>query len=185
MTGYPVMAGLSRKSMITRVLNIKNADALNDQLSVLTLALIQGASFLRVHDIKEANEVKPIVSEYVRVQKSKGEISFLIFYANFVVQEIHMDLFHIGFLSVRLIDLIDIAIVTFLLYKLYNLLRGGVAINILSDFLQCMLCTGYVSKILNMFIGNYPGTVYQSGFYRPNHRISAGSQKVPDCIRNE
>lgn len=36
-----------------------------------------------------------------------------------------MDLFHIGFLSVRLIDLIDIAIVTFLLYKLYNLLRGG------------------------------------------------------------
>ncbi|MFN8145336.1 MAG: dihydropteroate synthase [Bacteroidia bacterium] len=72
MTGYPVMAGLSRKSMITRVLNIKNADALNGTTVLNTLALIQGASFLRVHDIKEANEVRTLVSEYVRVQKSEG-----------------------------------------------------------------------------------------------------------------
>ncbi len=41
-----------------------------------------------------------------------------------------MDLFKIDFLTVRLIDIIDILVVAFLLYKLYTLLRGGVAINI-------------------------------------------------------
>ena len=41
-----------------------------------------------------------------------------------------MDLFHIGFLNVKLTDIIDILLVAFILYKMYNLLKGGVAINI-------------------------------------------------------
>jgi dihydropteroate synthase len=55
-TGYPVLAGLSRKSMINRVLEIKAEDALNGTTVLNTIALLKGASILRVHDVKEAVE---------------------------------------------------------------------------------------------------------------------------------
>ena len=41
-----------------------------------------------------------------------------------------MELFHIGFLSVRLLDILDILIVAFLLFKIYELLKGGAAMSI-------------------------------------------------------
>lgn len=41
-----------------------------------------------------------------------------------------MELFHFGFLTIRLLDIIDVLLVAFLLYQLYNLIRGTVAINI-------------------------------------------------------
>jgi len=55
-TGLPVLAGLSRKSMATRTLGIKPADALNATTSLNTVALMKGAKILRVHDVKEAIE---------------------------------------------------------------------------------------------------------------------------------
>lgn len=70
MTGFPVLAGVSRKSMITRVLNVTNNEALNGTTVLNTLALLQGASLLRVHDVKEAIETRKLVHEYRRVQKS-------------------------------------------------------------------------------------------------------------------
>ena len=55
-TGYPVLAGLSRKSMINRVLGIMPEEALNGTTVLNTVALLKGASILRVHDVKEASE---------------------------------------------------------------------------------------------------------------------------------
>lgn len=56
MLGRPILAGLSRKSMICRPLGISPAEALNGT-SVLNLAALQqGAHILRVHDVKEAME---------------------------------------------------------------------------------------------------------------------------------
>ena len=55
--GYPLMAGLSRKSMINKVLGIKPEDALNGTTVLNTLALQQGVKILRVHDVKEASEI--------------------------------------------------------------------------------------------------------------------------------
>jgi uncharacterized protein (TIGR00159 family) len=76
-----------------------------------------------------------------------------------------MDLFHIGFLSIRLIDLIDIAIVTFLLYKLYNLLRGGVAINIFIGLLTVYALYWICVKVLNMeLLGTILGQFISLGF---------------------
>lgn len=54
--GYPVLAGLSRKSMINRTLHIKPGQALNGTTVLNTVALLKGASILRVHDVKEAVE---------------------------------------------------------------------------------------------------------------------------------
>ena len=56
MLGCPILAGLSRKSMITNTLGIKNADALNGTMVLNTVALLNGANILRVHDVKEAKE---------------------------------------------------------------------------------------------------------------------------------
>lgn len=60
----PVLAGLSRKSMLTKVLKIEAKDALNATSAANMLALMGGASILRVHDVKEAKQTISIFSEY-------------------------------------------------------------------------------------------------------------------------
>lgn len=52
--GVPILAGLSRKSMIWRTLNQAPEDALAGTTALNTAALLKGASILRVHDVKEA-----------------------------------------------------------------------------------------------------------------------------------
>lgn len=56
MLDKPILAGLSRKSMIYKTLNCTPNDALNGTSVLNTIALQQGASILRVHDVKEAME---------------------------------------------------------------------------------------------------------------------------------
>ena len=58
----PLLVGLSRKSMIWRTLKSTSGDALNGTTVLNTLALIKGASILRVHDVKEAREVIQLMS---------------------------------------------------------------------------------------------------------------------------
>lgn len=54
--GLPILAGLSRKSMIWRTLTTGPEEALNGTTALNMVALIKGASILRVHDVKEALE---------------------------------------------------------------------------------------------------------------------------------
>ena len=62
--GVPVLAGLSRKRMVNEVLGIKADQALNGTTVLNTIALLKGASILRVHDVKEAVEVVALVKSY-------------------------------------------------------------------------------------------------------------------------
>ena len=55
--GLPVLAGLSRKSMICKPLGVNPSDALNGTTALHMVALQQGASILRAHDVREAVEV--------------------------------------------------------------------------------------------------------------------------------
>lgn len=57
---YPILVGISRKSMITKLLDISSNDALNATTVLNTLALQKGTGILRVHDVKEAKEVVDI-----------------------------------------------------------------------------------------------------------------------------
>ena len=54
--GLPILAGVSRKSMICKPLKINPKDALNGTTALHMIALQQGAKILRVHDVKEAME---------------------------------------------------------------------------------------------------------------------------------
>jgi dihydropteroate synthase len=56
MLNLPILAGVSRKSMIYKNLGIKAEDALNGTTALHMTALMNGASMLRVHDVKEAVE---------------------------------------------------------------------------------------------------------------------------------
>jgi dihydropteroate synthase len=62
----PILAAVSRKSMIYRLLETDPQQALNGTSVVHTLALLQGADILRVHDVKEAMETIKIVQKYLR-----------------------------------------------------------------------------------------------------------------------
>ncbi|MCK7529606.1 MAG: dihydropteroate synthase [Marinilabiliales bacterium] len=55
--GLPLMAGLSRKSMVWRTLNVTPDGALTGTAALNMVALMNGASLLRVHDVREAREV--------------------------------------------------------------------------------------------------------------------------------
>ena len=54
--GFPILAGISRKSMIYKTLDISANEALNGTTALNMYALLQGAAILRVHDVKEAKE---------------------------------------------------------------------------------------------------------------------------------
>ncbi len=58
---FPLLAGLSRKSMIYKLLGGTAADALNGTTAANTIALLKGAKILRVHDVKPAAEAIKIV----------------------------------------------------------------------------------------------------------------------------
>ncbi|MBE6185972.1 MAG: dihydropteroate synthase [Rikenellaceae bacterium] len=62
--GYPVLAGVSRKSMIYKLLGVTPAESLNGTTALNWEALRQGAAILRVHDTREAVEVVNIFTEY-------------------------------------------------------------------------------------------------------------------------
>ncbi|MDO9512012.1 MAG: dihydropteroate synthase [Bacteroidales bacterium] len=64
--GYPILAGISRKSMLYRLLDITPEEAMNASSVANTLALYGGADILRVHDVKQAREVVEIFSMYKR-----------------------------------------------------------------------------------------------------------------------
>lgn len=62
--GVPLLVGLSRKSMIYKLLDIMPDEALNGTTVNQTIALLQGADILRVHDVKEAVEAIRLIHEY-------------------------------------------------------------------------------------------------------------------------
>ena len=52
----PILSGVSRKSMIYKVLNTNASESLNGTTTLNTISLVRGASILRVHDVNEAVE---------------------------------------------------------------------------------------------------------------------------------
>lgn len=61
--GCPLLVGVSRKSMICKLLGITADDALNGTTALDTFALMKGADILRVHDVRQAVEAVEITSK--------------------------------------------------------------------------------------------------------------------------
>jgi dihydropteroate synthase len=61
---YPLLVGISRKSIVNKLLNISSKDALNGTSVLNTIALQKGAKIIRVHDVKEAKEVLTILEQF-------------------------------------------------------------------------------------------------------------------------
>jgi dihydropteroate synthase len=59
----PLLIGVSRKSIVNKILNINTKDSLNGTTVLNTIALGKGAKILRVHDVKEAKEAVVIVDK--------------------------------------------------------------------------------------------------------------------------
>jgi dihydropteroate synthase len=60
----PILAGISRKSMLYKLIDSTPELALNTTTAANMLALVGGASILRVHDVKEAKETIMIYNQY-------------------------------------------------------------------------------------------------------------------------
>jgi len=68
-TGKPILAGLSRKRTIYQTLGTTPGEALNGTTVLNTIALMNGASILRVHDVKEAREAVLLYSAYKKAPR--------------------------------------------------------------------------------------------------------------------
>lgn len=64
---FPILTGISRKSMIYKTLNINANKSLNGTTALHMLALQNGANILRVHDVKEAKECIELFKVYERI----------------------------------------------------------------------------------------------------------------------
>ena len=60
---YPILVGISRKSMIYKTLNINVQEALNGTTVLHTVALLKGANIIRTHDVKELMECIKLIDE--------------------------------------------------------------------------------------------------------------------------
>lgn len=60
----PILAGVSRKGMINQVIGTNPVTALNGTTVINTIALLNGASLLRVHDVNEAKQAVELVEFY-------------------------------------------------------------------------------------------------------------------------
>lgn len=68
-TGLPLMVGISRKSTVYKTLGVTPEQALNGTTVLNTIGLLNGASIIRVHDVKEAVEAVKLV----RAMQGQGE----------------------------------------------------------------------------------------------------------------
>lgn len=64
---YPILIGVSRKSMINKVIHTSPVTALNGTTVLHTIALLNGAKMLRVHDVSEAKQAIELVQYYKNV----------------------------------------------------------------------------------------------------------------------
>jgi len=70
--GLPLMAGISRKSMIWKTLSVTADDALNGTSVLNTVSLLNGADILRVHDVKEAVQAVKLIGKLKGVHSEVG-----------------------------------------------------------------------------------------------------------------
>ncbi len=75
-----------------------------------------------------------------------------------------MELFKIGFLPIRIIDIVDISLVSVLLYKLYDWLRGSIGIRIAAAVLLVILLSWLVENMGLVLIGSILNKVIGAGF---------------------
>ena len=69
----PLLVGMSRKSMISKALNAYSNESLSGSLACATIAAMQGAQIIRVHDVKETLDVLTICRMTLEQQKNKLE----------------------------------------------------------------------------------------------------------------
>ena len=67
--GRPLLVGLSRKSTVSKTLNITTEDSLNGTTVMNTVALLNGADIIRVHDVREAKEAVRLIEAYQHPSK--------------------------------------------------------------------------------------------------------------------
>ncbi|MCQ2195009.1 MAG: dihydropteroate synthase [Paludibacteraceae bacterium] len=72
----PILVGISRKRMIWQLLDKNPQESLNGTTVLNTIALMKGASILRVHDVKEAAEAIKIVEKMKECSTTKSSSSF-------------------------------------------------------------------------------------------------------------
>jgi dihydropteroate synthase len=69
-SGFPVLVGLSRKSFMSKIINKPAKDTLATTIALNTVALLENADIIRVHDVAEHRDVVDVLKKYFEINKS-------------------------------------------------------------------------------------------------------------------
>ncbi|ELN2734742.1 dihydropteroate synthase [Pluralibacter gergoviae] len=69
--GLPLLVGMSRKSMVGQLLNVGPSERLSGSLACATIAAMQGAQIVRVHDVKETVEAMRVVEATLSARENR------------------------------------------------------------------------------------------------------------------
>jgi dihydropteroate synthase len=64
--GFPILIGISRKSFLQKILKKQPSEVLSTTLALNTIALLEGATYLRVHDVTEHREILTILDRLAK-----------------------------------------------------------------------------------------------------------------------
>ena len=126
--GLPLLVGISRKSMIYKLLDSSPEEALNGTTVLNTIALTKGADILRVHDVKACVEAVRIFNQ-MNEQKIKK---------------------HFHAIRIRIERLIDIFLVALMLFYCYKVMKESRSLNVFFGVLIFVVFWLFVSQILEM-----------------------------------
>ena len=131
--GLPVLVGVSRKSMVTRLLGCTAGEALAGTTALHAIALMKGAAILRVHDVEGGRRLREAGgSAHSKQQKPQTKTDSLMFF------------------SFGIKDVIDIFLVALMLYYLYRLMKDSRSLNVFIGIMVFVLLWIFVSQILEM-----------------------------------
>jgi len=66
---YPILSGISRKSMIGKVIDIKPEERISSTVALNAIAIANGTKIIRVHDVKENYQAVKVIEKYLNTIK--------------------------------------------------------------------------------------------------------------------
>ena len=137
----PVLVGISRKSMIFKLVGGSPDTSLTGTVAINTMSLMKGAGILRVHDVKDAVDTVAVVEKMRAMQEQA------LYHARIENNQTNCNTMFFDF-GVK--DIIDIVLVALMLYYIYRLMKESRSLNVFIGIIVFVVVWLFVSQVIEM-----------------------------------
>lgn len=137
----PILVGISRKSMIFKLVGGSPDTSLTGTVAINTMSLMKGAGILRVHDVKDAVDTVAVVEKMRAMQEQA------LYHARIENNQTNCNTMFFDF-GVK--DIIDIVLVALMLYYIYRLMKESRSLNVFIGIIVFVVVWLFVSQVIEM-----------------------------------